>query len=78
MKAGLILSFISGLLFACWTMSIAWSHNSQCEIHCGDTIFWGYWLLIGGFWFVVGSLPGFVVVLGAYLKARTMGARQSL
>jgi len=46
-----------GVITALVSMYIAWQHNSQCEIHCDESIYWGYLLSIGASWlFVTASI----------------------
>ncbi len=63
-KKLILLSVLFGLFFGVAMMYIAWDHNSQCEVHCAGVIHWGYWLQIGGSWFVIGSLS-LAVLVGA-------------
>jgi len=40
-------------------MYIAWQHNSQCDVHCGDIIHWDYWFTLGGLWFAATFVSTF-------------------
>ncbi len=56
-------SVVAGLLVAAFMMKAAWQHNAQGEIHMDGAVDWGYWLLIGGSWFVPVS-----IITGALLS----------
>jgi hypothetical protein len=72
------LSGLLGLALGAAMMCMAWRHNPQCEIHCGELgISWGYWLLIGASWLVVGFLLS-LLVLGVIARVgRALWPNQS-
>jgi len=37
-------------------MSIAWEHNSQYEIHNGESIHFKYWITIGFSWLILAFI----------------------
>lgn len=51
-RAAVAISLLCGILTALSMMALAWSHNSQGEIHIDGSVYWGYWLLIGFSWLV--------------------------
>ncbi len=55
-------SVVAGVLFAGFSMYVAWQHNSQCEFHCEGVVYWGSWLLVGASWLVAGSVVTFIAV----------------
>lgn len=72
-------SGLLGLALGAAMMYMAWLHNPQCEIHCGELgISWGYWLLIGASWLVAGFLLS-LLVLGVIAKVScALRSNQSL
>lgn len=60
------IALVIAALFAGLMMAQAWQHNSQCEIHCDGIIHWGYWLALGGTWFVLTFVV--VIVIGSLVQ----------
>jgi uncharacterized membrane protein len=60
MKKNLIISTITGLILAFFMMYLAWEHNTQYEIHDGETIYFGYWITLGISWFILTFLVVFI------------------
>lgn len=55
----LLFSVCVGLALGGVSMWATWQHDLLCNVHCDGDIRWGYWLVIGGSWFVAGVVAAF-------------------
>jgi hypothetical protein len=72
--AGLTFSVatLAGLIVTAIIMSIAWEHNPQGEFHDETGIHWGYFILLGAFWFfTVTGIPYFATLVLLVSELRT-------
>ncbi|PCJ30313.1 MAG: hypothetical protein COA99_18260 [Moraxellaceae bacterium] len=67
----IVTSSVVGLIPAILMMFIAWSHNSQDEIHRNGVVDWAYLLTIGNSWFA----PVFLIVAAIMLSLRAYSNR---
>ncbi len=73
-----MLAVIAGIFVGAHAMYEAWIYNVGEDIHSDGVIHWGYWLILGMFWFIpissivilLGLLTAGIVELWARLKGR--------
>ena len=64
-----ILSMFFGFVSGLSAMFVSWQHNSQCEVYCNGSIYWGYWFALGFSMFLVVFLAVFfLLMLVNYVK----------
>lgn len=74
----IVFSMVGGLVLAGGAMNAAWQHNPQQEIYSEAGINWGYWLMIGGSWLVIGFLLFYILAIPVYKFINHIADKQKI
>ena len=58
-----LIAVVIGLFMGVYAMYGAWIYNVGEDIHSNGVIHWGYWFIVGIFWFIPTSIMSFILGL---------------